>query len=325
MPTPPTNARAEMLRTMERIRAFERRVGDLFADGEIPGFVHLYIGEEAIAAGVCQALADEDYVTSTHRGHGHCIAKGHELGPMMAELFGKETGYCKGKGGSMHIADPDLGNLGANGIVGAGYPIGVGAALSSQLRGAGEVAVSFAGDGSLAQGAFHESMNLAALWDLPFVAVVENNKFGEYSGLEEQQSVSDLTRRAEGYGVPSAAVDGMDPDAVYEAAVEAVDRARAGEGPTLLVCEAYRFRGHHEGDSGFYRDDEEVESWRERDPLPAYRERLREAGALDEDDLAAMREDAESAVEEAVGFARESPYPDPEAAYDDLYAEEAGR
>ncbi|MFP4625704.1 MAG: thiamine pyrophosphate-dependent dehydrogenase E1 component subunit alpha [Natronomonas sp.] len=311
-----------MLKTMQRIRAFESRIQELFADGELPGFVHLYIGEEAIATGVCEALNDDDYITSTHRGHGHCIAKGHDFDRMMAELFGKETGYCGGKGGSMHIASPELNNLGANGIVGAGIPIGVGAALSSYLRGSGQVAVSFFGDGALAQGAFHEAMNLAALWDLPFVGVVENNQYGEMSGLEEQQAIEDLTARATSYGIPGIDVDGMDVEEVHAAATAAIEAAREGDGPTLLVCETYRFEGHHEGDTEFYRDDDEVNEWRERDPIDTYRERLDEVGALDDAVWRSMCGEIDAALEDAVDFARNSPFPETERAYENLYAEE---
>lgn len=317
-----SNDQIEMLRTMQRIRAFESRIQTLFADGEMPGFVHLYIGEEAIASGVCQALDDDDYVTSTHRGHGHCIAKGHEFDRMMAELYGKETGYCGGKGGSMHIASPELGNLGANGIVGAGIPIGVGAALSSHLRGGDEVAVSFFGDGATAQGAFHEAMNLAALWDLPFIAVVENNQYGEMSSMEEQQSIMDLTERADAYGIPGIDVDGMDVEDVYAATTAAVEAAKAGEGPTLLVCETYRFEGHHEGDTEFYRGDEEIDQWRERDPLLTYPGYLMDEGVLSEDEWEAMREEIQAELDDAVEFARDSPLPAPESAYENLYAEE---
>lgn len=314
--------RVGLLRTMQRIRAFESRVEALFADGELPGFVHLYIGEEAVATGVCGALEESDYITSTHRGHGHCLAKGHEPDRMMAELFGRETGYCGGKGGSMHIASPELNNLGANGIVGAGIPIGVGAALSSHLRDSGQVAASFFGDGALAQGAFHEAMNLAAVWDLPFVGVVENNQYGEMSGLDEQQAVTELTRRAESYGVPAVEVDGMDVEDVYAATTAAVEAARAGEGPTLLVCDTYRFRGHHEGDAEAYRDDEEVARWRERDPLATYPERLIEAGVLTEAEWADLQAEVDAELDEAVEFARDSPFPDTEAAYESLFAEE---
>ncbi|MEF8789186.1 MAG: thiamine pyrophosphate-dependent dehydrogenase E1 component subunit alpha [Haloarculaceae archaeon] len=321
MATPDTETRLGMLRTMERIRAFESRVQTLFSDGEMPGFVHLYIGEEAIAAGVCAALEDEDYITSTHRGHGHCLAKGHDPAPMMAELYGKETGYCGGKGGSMHIADPELGNLGANGIVGAGIPIGAGAALSSQLRDAGEVCASFFGDGATAQGSFHESFNLASLWDLPFVGVVENNQYGEMSSIQEQQSIEDLAQRAASYDIPGVRADGMDPDDVFAAASEAVDRARAGEGPSLLVCETYRFEGHHEGDSQFYRDEDELSAWRARDPLRTYPERLVDEGVITEDEYEELQAEVETEIDEAVAFARESDLPDPETAYENLYAE----
>ncbi|MEF8842897.1 MAG: thiamine pyrophosphate-dependent dehydrogenase E1 component subunit alpha [Haloarculaceae archaeon] len=321
MPAPDTETRLGMLRTMERIRAFESRVQTLFSDGEMPGFVHLYIGEEAIASGVCAALADDDYITSTHRGHGHCLAKGHDPAPMMAELYGKETGYCGGKGGSMHIADPELGNLGANGIVGAGIPIGAGAALSSQMRDAGEVCASFFGDGATAQGAFHESLNLASLWELPFVGVVENNQYGEMSSIEEQQSIEDLAQRAAAYDIPGVHADGMDPDDVFAAASEAVERARAGEGPTLMVCETYRFEGHHEGDSEFYRDEAELSEWRARDPLRTYPERLLDEGVLTETEYGELQEDVETEIDEAVEFARESDLPDPETAYENLYAE----
>jgi pyruvate dehydrogenase E1 component alpha subunit len=321
MTTPDTETRLGMLRTMERIRAFESRVRTLFADGEMPGFVHLYIGEEAIAAGVCAALEDDDYITSTHRGHGHCLAKGHDPAPMMAELYGKETGYCGGKGGSMHIADPELGNLGANGIVGAGIPIGAGAALSSQLRDAGEVCASFFGDGATAQGSFHESFNLASLWDLPFVGVVENNQYGEMSSIREQQSIEDLAQRAASYDIPGVHADGMDPDDVFTAASEAVERARGGEGPTLLVCETYRFEGHHEGDSEFYRDEEELSEWRARDPLRTYPERLVDEDVITGSEYEDLRAEVETEIDEAVAFARESDLPDPEAAYENLYAE----
>ncbi|MFB6170147.1 MAG: thiamine pyrophosphate-dependent dehydrogenase E1 component subunit alpha [Haloarculaceae archaeon] len=325
MTEPDTETRLDILRSVERIRAFETRVEELFADGEMPGFVHLYIGEEAVASGVCGALEDDDYVTSTHRGHGHCLAKGHDPAPMMAELYGKETGYCGGKGGSMHIADPELGNLGANGIVGAGIPIGTGAALSSQMRDAGEVCASFFGDGATAQGSFHESLNLASLWDLPLLAVVEHNKYGEMSSTEEQQAVADLTDRAESYDIPAVDVDGMDPDAVYDAASDAVARARDGEGPTLLVCDTYRFRGHHQGDSEFYRDDDEIQHWRQRDPYDRYPERLVEDGVITEGEHEDLRHEIEQEIEEAVDFARESDMPDPEDAYTNLYAEEVSR
>lgn len=314
--------RIEMLRTMQRIRAFEERAKELFADGELHSTVHLYTGQEAIAAGVCALLDEDDSITSTHRGHGHCIAKGHELDRMMAELYGKATGYCGGKGGSMHIASPELGNLGANGIVAGGIPIGVGAALSSELYGDGEVGVSFFGDGATAQGAFHEAMNLAAVWDLPFVGVLENNKWGEMTSIEVQQSVTDLTKRAEAYGIPGIDVDGMDVEAVYAAAAAAIDRARAGHGPTLLVCDTYRFEGHYEGDDMAYRQDEELDRWQARDPLDTYPDQLIEAGVISEADWETMQQDIQEELEGAVEFAQESEYPEPEAAYDGVFAEE---
>lgn len=317
-----SETRIEMLRTMMRIRAFEERAAELFADGELHSTVHLYTGQEAIAAGVCALLDRDDSITSTHRGHGHCIAKGHELDRMMAELYGKATGYCGGKGGSMHIASPELGNLGANGVVGGGIPIGVGAALTSQLYGDGEVAVSFFGDGATAEGAFHEALNLAALWDLPFVGVIENNKYGEMTGIEVQQSVTDLTKRAEAYGIPGIDVDGMDPDAVYTKAAEAIARARSGEGPTLLVCDTYRFAGHYEGDDMAYRPEGELESWQERDPLEQYPDRLIEEGILSASEWDSMQRSIDADIDEAVTFARESEFPEPDEAYEGLYAEE---
>jgi pyruvate dehydrogenase E1 component alpha subunit len=314
----------ELLRTMQRIREFESEVQTRFRDGEMPGFVHLYIGEEAVATGVCQALSESDYITSTHRGHGHCIARGLEMTRMMAELYGKRTGYCEGKGGSMHIADTDAGMLGANGIVAAGLPIAAGAGLSAQLRGTDQVGVAFFGDGAASQGVVHETLNLASLWDLPLVAVVENNRYGEMSGVEEHHAETDLTTLAEPYDVASMDVDGMDVEEVHRAATQAVGRARRGGGPTLLVCETFRFEGHHEGDDGFYRTEEEVERWKRRDPLRTYPAKLRQENVVSEDDVERMRAEARAEVEEAVEFAKESAFPDAEAAYEGLYADEVG-
>jgi len=320
-------ARVEMLETMRRIRAFESEVQNRFADAEIPGFVHLYIGQEAIAAGVCQALEERDYLTSTHRGHGHCVARGLDTRKMMAELYGKETGYCNGKGGSMHIADVDAGMLGANGIVAGGIPIATGAALSAKMRGTDEVAAAFFGDGALSEGAFHESFNQAAIWDLPLVGIIENNQYGEMSGLEDQHppaTIDDLTRYGESYGVARSRVDGMDVEAVYAAAVEAVERARNGGGPTLIECVAYRFEGHHEGDSEFYRDDEELAEWEAKDPLRTYPERLVDEGVITGAEYEEMEAAVESEIREAVEFARESPLPDPEQAYEGLHSRGGG-
>lgn len=319
------DTKLSMLETMQRIREFELETQVQFADGEIPGFVHLYIGEEAIAAGVCAALTDDDYITSTHRGHGHCIARGLDSKRMMAELYAKETGYCNGKGGSMHIADVDSGMLGANGIVAAGLPIASGAALSSQLRESSEVAVSFLGDGAISQGAFHEALNLAGLWDLPLIGVIENNQYGEMSGLDAHhpdEVLDDLTVYGEPYGITRVQVDGMDVEAVYDAARAAVDRARAGEGPTLMECVAYRFEGHHEGDTQFYRDEEEVEEWRQKDPLETYPRMLIDEGVLSEKEYESMQEQIQDEMKDAVEFARESQYPEPEQAYEGLFAEE---
>jgi pyruvate dehydrogenase E1 component alpha subunit len=314
-----------MLETMVRIRQFETRVKELFADNEMPGFVHLYIGEEAIAAGVCEALEEDDKITSTHRGHGHCIGMGLDLDKMMAELYAKKTGYNDGKGGSMHIADVDQGMLGANGIVGAGGPIATGAALSSKMRDSEEVAVSFMGDGALSQGAFHESFNLASLWDLPLIGVIENNKYGEMTGVEDHHPEGvrdDLSAKGEAYAIEHTKIDGMDPETVYTTAKKAIERARNGGGPTLIECEAYRFRGHHEGDTEFYRNEEEVQRWRERDPLDNYPEKLLNESVITEEELDELRADVNAELEEAVEFARESPLPEPEEAYEGLYAEE---
>ena len=316
--------RIEMLLTMRRIREFESEMQVRFADGEAPGFLHLYIGEEAIAAGVCQALSDDDYITSTHRGHGHGIAMGLDTKRMAAELYGKADGYCQGKGGSMHIADPDIGMLGANGIVAGGIPIATGAALSAQLRGTDQVAAAFFGDGALSQGAFHESFNLAGLWKLPLIGVIENNQYGEMSGIEEHhpaEVLDDLTVYGEPYAAARIQVDGMDPDEVYAAARTAVDRARDGEGPTVIECVAYRFEGHHEGDTEFYRTEDDMAEWRAKDPIETYPERLIEEGVLTTDDYADMEAEVTAEIEAAIEFARESPLPEPESAYEGLYAE----
>ena len=241
----------DMYRTMKLIRDFEANASRLFAEGKIPGFVHLYIGEEAIATGVCAGLNDDDYITSTHRGHGHIIAKGGDIKYMMAELYGKATGYCKGKGGSMHIADANKGILGANGIVGAGHNIAVGAGLSAKYRGTDQVCVCFFGDGSTNQGTFHEAMNLASIWKLPVIFVCENNLYGISMHQSKHQAIQDVADRAVAYNVPGVIVDGNDVFAVYEAATEAVVRARAGQGPTLIECKTYRHQGHFEGDPLF--------------------------------------------------------------------------
>ncbi|MFB6201024.1 MAG: thiamine pyrophosphate-dependent dehydrogenase E1 component subunit alpha [Halorhabdus sp.] len=315
--------RVELLRTMRRIREFESTIQNRFADAEVPGFLHLYIGQEAIATGVCHAMTEDDFLTSTHRGHGHCIARGLDPGRMAAELYGKETGYCNGKGGSMHIADVEAGMLGANGIVAGGIPIACGAAVSAQMRDTDEVAVSFFGDGALSEGAFHEAFNLAGTWDLPLVGIIENNQYGEMTGLEEQHpesALDDLTVYGEPYGVDRDRVDGMDVEAVCGAATAALERGRNGGGPQLVECVCYRFEGHHEGDSEFYRDDGELEEWKERDPLLTYRQRLVDEGVLTEDEYAEIEAEIEAEIQEAIEFARESDLPDPDQAYEGLYS-----
>jgi acetoin:2,6-dichlorophenolindophenol oxidoreductase subunit alpha len=300
-----------LYRTMLTIRVFEQRVAREFRTGEIPGFVHMYVGEEAVAAGVCANLDEDDYVTSTHRGHGHCIAKGCDLDRMMAEIYGREDGLCKGRGGSMHIADFSKGMLGANAIVGGGIALATGAALASSVRGSGQVAVAFFGDGAANQGVLHESLNLAAIWRLPVIYVCENNGFAESTPASYATSVPDVAARASGYGIPGVVIDGADVLEVYAAMREAVARARAGEGPTLLEAKTYRFMGHFEGDPERYRDDEERTQLRERDAIPALREHLLAGGYATPDDLDATQAEIEAAVDQAVEFARASPFPDP--------------
>ncbi|MFB6159745.1 MAG: thiamine pyrophosphate-dependent dehydrogenase E1 component subunit alpha [Haloferacaceae archaeon] len=318
------DGRREALRRMVTIRTFDDRASDLFADGEIPGFVHLYIGEEAVAVGACGALDDEDYITSTHRGHGHCIAKGLDPERMMAELFGSSEGYCNGKGGSMHIADIDANMLGANGIVGAGPPIATGAALRCHLTGEDRVALAFFGDGAVAQGQVHEAINLASTWELPAVFVIENNQFGEGTPADKQHHVENLSEQAEAYDIPGVTVDGMDVTAVHEAVAEARRRALDGDGPSIVEAETYRFRGHFEGDPQVYREESEVERWQEEhDPIETFRSRLVDRGELTEDEYGELVEEVEAVVDEAEEHAREAPMPDPTDAYEDVFAEPA--
>jgi len=310
----------DMYRTMVRIRTFEERVSKEFAAANIPGFVHLYIGEEASATGACAPLREDDYITSTHRGHGHLIAKGGKTDRMMAELYGKETGYCKGKGGSMHIADTDIGILGANGIVGAGIPLATGAGISAKMRGTGQVAICFLGDGASNRGTFHEAINLASIWQLPVVYVIENNLYAEKTRITDSTRLTDLSGRAAAFGIPDVTVDGNDVVAVYEAVGEAVARARRGEGPTLVETKTYRWRGHFEGDPQTYKDEAEVEAWRKRDPIPAFRKRLAETGIMDDAAADAIDAEIDAEIEAAVKFALESPAPAPEATLEDVFA-----
>jgi pyruvate dehydrogenase E1 component alpha subunit len=309
-----------MYERMLKIRYFEDRVRELFAAGEMPGFVHLYLGQEAVAVGACVALNDDDFITSTHRGHGHIIAKGGEMRCMMAELYGKATGYNKGKGGSMHIAWPELGILGANGILAAGISIATGAGMSAKLRKSGQVAVCFFGDGASNEGNFHESLNIASAFDLPVVYVCENNLYAVSTRQSRVRKVEDIADRAVGYGMPGVVVDGNDVIAVYEAVHEAVERARAGEGPTLVECKTYRWRAHFEGEVDTYRPPEEVAEWIKREPIAPYRRTLVEQGVLSEAEAKAIEQAVLDELEEAVEFARQSPLPEPETALEGLWA-----
>lgn len=309
-----------LLEAMMRIRAFESKVEELFLAGSIPGSVHLYIGEEAIAVGVCGALQADDYLTSTHRGHGHAIAKGARLDRMMAELFARGTGYCKGKGGSMHIADFSVGMLGANGIVAGGLTIAAGAGLSAKMRQSGQVVASFFGDGASNRGPFHESLNMAAVFRLPVIFVNENNQYASTTPASYGLSVQNVSDRAAAYGIPGVVLDGNDVLAVRAAAQAAVERARAGEGPTLLECKSYRWKGHYIGDPEQYRDKEEVALWRDRCPIQRFQGRLLDAGVLQRAEIEAMSRRIAEEVESAVRFARESPPPDPGDALQDLFA-----
>jgi len=310
-----------MYTNMLTIRRFEEKVIEYFASGSIPGFVHLYIGEEAVATGTCANLRDDDYITSTHRGHGHLISKGGDLNLMMAELFGKETGYCKGKGGSMHIADLDLGILGANGIVGGGPPIASGAALAAKYKGTDQVVACFFGDGASNQGTFHEGLNLASIWKLPVVFVAENNMYGISFSQKKSMSVPDIADRAAAYDLPGVVVDGNDVIAVYEAVGEAVKRARAGQGPTLIECKTYRHRGHFEGDPTVYRPKEEFETWKKRDPIPRFEVQLLQMDVLTQADLDKISAEIDQKIQRAIKFAEESPWPAVEEILDDVYTE----
>jgi pyruvate dehydrogenase E1 component alpha subunit len=303
------------------IREAEEMVSTLFLQGRLPGFIHSYVGEEATAVGVCSALRQDDYITSTHRGHGHILAKGGDLERFFAELFGKETGYCHGKGGSMHVADLDLGILGANGIVGGGIPIAGGAALAAQMQGLDRVAVSFLGDGAINTGPFHEALNLAAVWELPVVFVCENNGYANFIAFRRHTRIDQISERAAAYGMSGVTVDGNDVEAVYSAALEAVERARSGQGPTLLECLTYRWHGHYEGDPEAYRTEEEVAEWKARDPLGVVERRLEAAGALAEEAKQAIWDAVRQQIEDAVAFAEESPLPVPESALEGVYTD----
>jgi len=306
--------------TMVTIRAFESKAAELFAAGKLPGFVHLYIGEEAVATGVCANLTAKDFITSTHRGHGHLIAKGGKVDLMMAELYGKATGYCKGKGGSMHIADVGLGILGANGIVGAGQPIATGAAFACKYRKTDAVAVCFFGDGASNRGTFHESLNMASIWKLPVVFVCENNMFGISNSQRNHMTISDISDRAGAYGIPGITVDGNDVVAVYEAAFEAVKRARAGDGPSLIECKTWRWRGHFEGDPATYKDPAEQANWIKKDPIPRLAQKITELKYATAADLDEIKAAAQAGIDAAVAFAENSPDPEAAALLTDVFA-----
>jgi acetoin:2,6-dichlorophenolindophenol oxidoreductase subunit alpha len=308
-----------MYERMCLIREFETQLHHDFAAGKIPGFVHLYAGEEAVAVGVCSHLRDEDFIASTHRGHGHCIAKGVDLNAMMAEIFGKATGACKGKGGSMHIADVSKGMLGANGIVGAGPPLACGAALTARVKGTDQVSVCFFGDGASNQGTTAEAFNLASIWDLPVIFVAENNGYAETTATSYSMGGRDIADKAHAYGMPGVVVDGSDIFAVYEAAQEAIRRAKAGEGPTLIEAKTYRYFGHFEGDQITYRTREEEQEHKERDCLLRFKRVVTERGLLSDDELGAVEAKAKQAVKEAVEYANKSPLPDPSEVFTDVY------
>ncbi|MCC7667670.1 thiamine pyrophosphate-dependent dehydrogenase E1 component subunit alpha [Liquorilactobacillus satsumensis] len=307
---------------MNDIRNFEDQVHQIFATGSIPGFVHLYAGEEAVAVGVCAHLTDDDYITSTHRGHGHCIAKDCSLDHMMAEIYGKETGLCKGKGGSMHIADIDKGMLGANGMVGGGFPIAIGAALRNQYLKTKDVVVCFFGDGAANEGTFHESINMASIWKLPVVFVNENNSFGEATPQWYSSGSKKIADRGSAYGIPSETVDGKDLMAVYEAAGKAIERARKGEGPTLVECRTYRNYGHFEGDEQKYKATTGKESeFAKRDCIKEFREYALAQGLLSEESATEIEENSAADIKHAVKFAEESDIPKPETLYQDVFAD----
>jgi len=309
-----------MLETMVRIRTFEERVSKEFKTGNVLGFVHLYIGEEAVATGACANLRVDDYITSTHRGHGHLIAKGGRTDRMMAELYGKETGYCKGKGGSMHIADVEIGILGANGIVASGMPIATGAALSAKKRGTDQVVVCFFGDGAANNARFHEAINMGSAFRLPVVYVVENNTFGQSTRTRTVMNIDSIASRAAAYGIPGVTVDGNDVLEVYETVGEAVGRARKGEGPTLIECLTYRWHGHTEGDPQAYRTKDEVEEWKKKDPIARFEKYLTLNGVLTESEINQIKQDMLEEMDEAVKFAQSSPLPAPEEALEDVFA-----
>lgn len=307
-----------LYRKLSMIRRFEEKVDELFRQGRIKGAIHVSVGEEAVAVGVAEALKEKDLVMATHRGHGHCIAKGGDISRMMAELFGRSTGYCRGKGGSMHIIDVKKGMLGAVGIVGAGLPIATGVGVAIKMQKTGQVCACLFGDGASNGGMFHEALNVAALWKLPIVFVCENNLYGLSVSMKKSSAVKDIAVRAKAYDIPGVVVDGMDVLAVWKATEKAVKRARDGKGPSLLECKTYRFLGHSRGDPpyGPYRIQEELEAWKRRDPLSL----LIKRGGLTSNEVERIDKEVSEVVEESVRFAAESPEPDVGVALEDIYA-----
>lgn len=313
-----------MYERMLRIRKFELRLTEYFTKGMLYGNIHSSIGQEAVAVGVCEALEKTDYITSTHRGHGHSLAKGAKSNIMMAELFGKKTGYCGGKGGSMHVTDVSLGILGSNGIVGAGIPIATGSGLTSKIKGTKEVTVAFFGDSASNQGTFHESINMAAAWKLPVVYLCENNNYGVSVNIHTVTNTDTIAVRAKAYGIPGVTVDGNDPIAIYEAVKEAVKYARKGNGPSIVECMTYRMRGHYEGDPAAYRSKEVTEEWAKKDPIERFKKLLLDK-EYDEKELSNIEEAMDKEIEAAVQFALESPLPDPSEVTDNVYANDNER
>jgi pyruvate dehydrogenase E1 component alpha subunit len=311
----------DLYRTMLRIRCFEERVEYLFAHSKLPGFVHLYIGEEAVATGACAALRRDDYITSTHRGHGHTIAKGGDLGKMMAELYGKITGYCRGKGGSLHITDMNIGMLGANGIVAGGPPIAVGAAYgAAKIRRTDQVALSFFGDGATNEGPFAEACNMASAWKLPVVFVCENNLYGVGTRLHTVAPTEDVATRAAGFLIPTVTVDGNDVMAVYQAVNEAVHRARSGKGPSFIECKTWRHKAHFQGDDPSYMHGKEHDAWLEKDPIKRFARDLLDLGIASQEELDEIGTGVEAEIDQAVEFAEASPWPEATTALEDVYA-----
>lgn len=310
----------ELYKTMWDIRFFEEKVDEFFAKGMIHGTTHLCVGQEASAVGSCAVLQEEDKITSTHRGHGHCIAKGAEVDRMMAELFGRTTGYCKGKGGSMHIADVDKGNLGANGIVGGGIPLAVGSALTSYMKKLNYVTVCYFGDGATNEGSFHEALNLAAVWNLPVVFICENNQYGMSGPVKDMVKIENISERAKSYGFPGVTIDGNDMIEVMNTTNEAVERARSDQGPTLIEMKTYRWKGHSKSDARLYRTREEENEWKEKDPIKRFKDVLIEANVFSEEDAEAIKQAAKQDIENSVTFAQNSPMPTEDDLLTDVYA-----